>query len=303
MLRPAAALADPRRVRLRARPARLLSRAWPLSRRAAVRHSRRDLLDRLRPRDCRLDRQAGHALEGRLAAARRLRQVRRRHEPSEQPGGANDIPRRTARPGVPASAGVAALPRRARRAGGQFPAGDHHLRRFLRDRRRAAHRTSSARSSPDSAAAAAGMQPGDRICRVAGRRRRPSRTSSIVVVGPAKTVTSMLERGGQVQTMSVTLAADVLDGRIGQAFKRGLLGICPTTEVCRAGGGLRSGSDGGRLHRAPDALDGRRACPARHAARCSPKQLGGPIKIAQIAGQRATQGPLAFVAAARDVLN
>ena len=51
-----------------------------------LRHRRGNLFDRLRPRDCRLDRPAGNAVESRLAAARRLREVRRRHEPGEQPG-------------------------------------------------------------------------------------------------------------------------------------------------------------------------------------------------------------------------
>ena len=52
--------------------------------RAAVRHSGRDLLHRLRPRNRRLDGPAGNALEGRLAAARRLCEIRRRHESGEQ---------------------------------------------------------------------------------------------------------------------------------------------------------------------------------------------------------------------------
>ena len=68
------------------RAAHLHPRARPLSRRPLVRGGRRDLLDRLRPRDRRLDRQARHALEGRLAAARRLCPLRRRHEPGERAG-------------------------------------------------------------------------------------------------------------------------------------------------------------------------------------------------------------------------
>ena len=165
-----APLADPDRVRLRARPARLLPRARPLSRRAAVRHPRRDLFDRLRPRDRRLDRPAGNALESRLAAARRLCEVRRRHEPGEQSRRRRAASRRASRPGVPAAAGVAALPGRACRAGGQFPAGDPDLRRFLRDRRRRRRRQrrrdGPARHARPSARA---CRPGDRIVSIAGR--------------------------------------------------------------------------------------------------------------------------------------
>ena len=65
-----------------------------------VRRRGRAILDRLRPGNCRLDRQARNALEGRLAAAGRLCPVRRRHEPG-QPG---RMPTRNCRPKLAAVA-------------------------------------------------------------------------------------------------------------------------------------------------------------------------------------------------------
>ena len=86
-----------------------------------VRRRRRAILDRLRAGDRRLDRQARHALEGRLAAARRLCPVRRRHEPGQ--------PARPRRGRAAGSRGqqsfhlkpvVAAIPDRAGRAVANF---------------------------------------------------------------------------------------------------------------------------------------------------------------------------------------
>ena len=102
----------------RHRAADLRPRARPLFRRPLVRGEGGHLLDRLRPRDRRLDRQARHALEGRLAAARRLRQVRRRHEPGEHAERRMAVaaaPRSA--PDLPGEEGLAALPDRAGRPG------------------------------------------------------------------------------------------------------------------------------------------------------------------------------------------
>ena len=58
--------------------------------------------------------------------------------PASNPADESAIPRRISRPRVPASPGVAALPRRPCRPAGQFPSRDPDLRGLLRDRRQAA---------------------------------------------------------------------------------------------------------------------------------------------------------------------
>ena len=75
-----------RAVPVRADGRRLHPRDGPLSGRPLVRHRRQGVLDRLRPGTGRLQRPPRHALEAVRHPARRLRQVRRRHE-CGQPAG------------------------------------------------------------------------------------------------------------------------------------------------------------------------------------------------------------------------
>ncbi|HEX6604967.1 MAG TPA: RIP metalloprotease RseP [Sphingomicrobium sp.] len=148
---------------------------------------------------------------------------------------------------------------------------------------------------PGSAAAASGIQPGDRIISVADRET-PTFTDifGVVAVRPNETVDVKIERGGAVREIQVRLGTDEIEDGTGTKFKRGLLGVYPTTQVREpvsvidavpmavsyTVGLTRSIVDG-----LVQLVKGR----------VSPKQLGGPIKIAQIAGEGASQGPLAFV--------
>ena len=109
-------------------PLVLHPRARPLSRRPLVRREGRRLLDRLRPRACRLDRPARHALEALAAAAGRLRPVRRRHERRRA---CQTPPQRAAPPSaydVPGEAGVAARADRAAGPVDQLPVRVRDLR-------------------------------------------------------------------------------------------------------------------------------------------------------------------------------
>ncbi len=148
---------------------------------------------------------------------------------------------------------------------------------------------------PDSAAAESGIRPGDRIVAIAGR---PTPTFAdvfnVVVMRPGEDVAVKIDRGGTVREFPVHLGTDEMKDPTGTTFKRGLLGVYPTTEVqgpvsvfeavpmaaTYTWGMTRSIVDGiVQLVR----------------GRISPKQLGGPIKIAQVAGEGALQGPLSFV--------
>lgn len=149
--------------------------------------------------------------------------------------------------------------------------------------------------SPNTAAARAGLQPGDKILSVAGRATPTfDDIYNVVSVRPKETVPITIERYDQIQRISVTLGTDEVVDASGQKFERGLLGIFPTTKV----------SDPVPVYRAvPLAadytwrltgaiFDGLMQLIRGHV---SVKQLGGPIKIAQVAGEGASLGALPFV--------
>jgi len=148
---------------------------------------------------------------------------------------------------------------------------------------------------PNTAAARAGLQPGDRILEVAGQST-PTFTdvSNVVVIRPNETVSLRIERSNTVEAIRVTLGSDMIEQTPGQKVRRGLLGVYPTMQVMEpvpvyravpmafdyTVSFTRSIVDGlGQIFR----------------GRVSPEELGGPVKIAKIAGTAAELGPLAFV--------
>jgi regulator of sigma E protease len=147
----------------------------------------------------------------------------------------------------------------------------------------------------ESAAATAQIQPGDRILSIGGRETPTfEELRSFVVLRPGETVTVRLEREQQVEDVRLTLGTDVEEDRFGQSYKRGLLGVTPAGVVFEPVPPLRLIPEATtyvvKLTRTMlDALwqiiTGRR----------SVKELGGPLKIAQVAGQQATLGLVAFV--------
>ena len=147
---------------------------------------------------------------------------------------------------------------------------------------------------PGSPAAAAGIEPGDRILAVAGRSTPTfGEVASVIIVRPGETVPVKVERRGTPRDVTVRLGTIDVQDATGTTFRGGLLGVISTTQVrepvsvfqavpmaCAYTVGLtRSIADGlAQLVR----------------GQVSAKQIGGPIKIAQIAGEGASQGPLAF---------
>ena len=147
---------------------------------------------------------------------------------------------------------------------------------------------------PDSAAAKAGIEPGDRITSVAGQSTPGfADVFNVVAVRPNQTVDIAVERRGVVQRLRVTLGSDEMADASGQKFERGLLGIYPTTRVLEPVPVLKAVPMAidytARLTRAM--ADGILQLIRGHV---SAKQIGGPIKIAQIAGEGASQGLLPF---------
>jgi regulator of sigma E protease len=148
---------------------------------------------------------------------------------------------------------------------------------------------------PNTAAAAAGLQPGDRILSVAGRSTPTfADIFNVVAMRPNEIVQLRVERGEAIRELKVQLRSDVLEDESGQKMKRGLLGIYPSTEIGRPVSldeALPMAVDyTGHLTRAM--ADG---IVQLVRGRVSSQELGGPVKIAQIAGASAAQGLLPFV--------
>ena len=148
---------------------------------------------------------------------------------------------------------------------------------------------------PKTAAAAAGLQPGDKILSVA-ERETPNFDDirSIVMLRPNETVPVRFERGGQIRQINVHLTTDDVTDPFGQHFKRGLLGIAPTTGVLQRLPFYEAIPEAGRytLLITRSMIDGLGQIVS---GQRGTEDVGGPIKIAQIAGQQASLGALPFV--------
>ena len=149
------------------------------------------------------------------------------------------------------------------------------------------------RGSP---AEVAGIQPGDRILSIADRST-PTFADIFNVVGlrPNETVALDYERGGKRSHIEMKLGSTDFVDQTGQQAHRGFLGVTASaSEVDEPVGLLRAvpmAVDAtGRLTRAM--FDG---VVQLVRGAISPRMIGGPIKIAKLAGANAQFGPLAFV--------
>ena len=148
---------------------------------------------------------------------------------------------------------------------------------------------------PNTAAATAGLKPGDKILSIAGRNTPNfDDIRSVVMLRPDETVPVRVQRGNSIREFRVHLQSDTVTDPFGQRFKRGLLGIAPTTGVLQRLPVQQAVPEAGRyswliVRSMVDGLGqiitGRRGT----------EDVGGPIKIAQIAGQQASLGALPFV--------
>jgi regulator of sigma E protease len=148
---------------------------------------------------------------------------------------------------------------------------------------------------PGSAAATAGIRPGDRIAAIAGQTVDSFEDiQRVVALRPAETVTIQIQRGGQAIPLKARLGVLEEQDKFGQNFRIGLLGVMQANRVLDRLGPTellpaatkytfeltRSMVDG-----VVQIVTGRR----------STKDLGGPLKIAQIAGQQASLGAFQFI--------
>ena len=146
-----------------------------------------------------------------------------------------------------------------------------------------------------SAAAKAGLQPGDTITSVSGRAVATfTDLASFTVLRAGERVSIDFDRGGQAMHADTVLGEQKLTDRFGNVSRRGLLGIGPGKPVYGPVGILRAPlvgiSETGKVIRMT--LDGLGQIIL---GRVSAKELGGPLRIGQIAGQSLSMGPEQFV--------
>ncbi|WP_118857173.1 M50 family metallopeptidase [Sphingomonas mesophila] len=148
---------------------------------------------------------------------------------------------------------------------------------------------------PGSAAAQAGLQPGDRIVTVAGRDTPTFEDIfRTVSLRPGETVEIELVRNGRSEVRRATLATAVERDRFGQEYRVGRLGIgggvpevkpVPAARIVP----LATSYVGAMITATWDGLaqivTGRRPV----------SELGGPLRMAQIAGQQASISLIDFV--------
>ena len=149
--------------------------------------------------------------------------------------------------------------------------------------------------APGSAAAEAGIVPGDRIVSIAGRGvERFEDLRNIVIIRPGERLAVTLIRQGRPIELSATPKAEVERDRFGNEFRRGVLGVLPAASTVERLSPLeipvaavRQTSDMVvmMVETLGQVITGRR----------SVKELGGPLKIAQVSGQQASLGWLSFI--------
>jgi regulator of sigma E protease len=148
---------------------------------------------------------------------------------------------------------------------------------------------------PNTGAAAAGIQAGDRILSVSNQDTPTFEdVARVVIIRPDETVVVEVDRGGVTKAVQVKLGSSTIPDATGRKFKAGVLGIHSTTEVTQPV----------PLFQAIPMACEQTATMTRTIidglsqiirGRVSPKQLGGPITIARVAGSGAELGFLPFI--------
>ena len=149
--------------------------------------------------------------------------------------------------------------------------------------------------SPGSAAQTAGLRPGDRITSIAGQSTDSFEDiTRIVFLRPNETVRIELERGGRPMQVDARLASVTEKDEFGQSYKKGLLGVGQSERVLTKldAWELIPAATGYTLALTRSTIDG---VGQIITGSRSAEELGGPIKMAQIAGQQASLGGFEFV--------
>lgn len=148
---------------------------------------------------------------------------------------------------------------------------------------------------PGGVAERSGIRAGDRIESIAGQDVDSFEDlQRIVALRPAEQVRMTIVREGKVIPLELRLGAREERDRFGQSFRIGLLGVMqsgrvmerlPAAELLPAATGYTIALTRSMIDGIVQIVTGRR----------SVKDLGGPLKIAQIAGQQASLGAFEFI--------
>jgi len=148
---------------------------------------------------------------------------------------------------------------------------------------------------PGSAAASAGLHPGDRIMAVAGQATATFEdVQRVVAMRPDEVVRIRIARGAETTEVKTKLGADEERDAFGQTYRIGRLGFYATGRELQAVSPAQLVPEATRytwvittttMQGLWQIVTGRR----------SAKELGGPLKMAQVAGQQASLGAFEFV--------
>lgn len=148
---------------------------------------------------------------------------------------------------------------------------------------------------PGGAAQSAGIQPGDRIEAVAGQGTTSFEdVQRVVSLRPGEDVTIRIVRDGAVRTLRAKLGVQEQSDHFGQKYRLGLLGVfaegreldrVPVTRLVPEGVRYTWALTRTTIEGLGQIITGRR----------STDDLGGPLKMAQIAGQQASLGAFEFI--------
>ena len=146
-----------------------------------------------------------------------------------------------------------------------------------------------------SAAAAAGILPGDRIVSLNGREMTTFDDLRLYAqIRPGEPVTIVIERSGKTIEKPGRVGAVLEQDGFGNKFKVGRLGIAPAQPIIEPVPFWRAPAvafkQTGQIIRTMVETLGQILGGGR-----SVKELGGPLKIAEVSGQAATLGPESFV--------
>jgi regulator of sigma E protease len=148
---------------------------------------------------------------------------------------------------------------------------------------------------PQSAAAAAGLRPGDRITSIDGVAiDRFDQLSRAVIARPGEKVSLAVLRAGETHTLPIVIGERTEKDRFGNVFHLGMLGVLSKSSVVRPVEPLEAPVVAVRQTVAivDMMVDGLGQIAT---GRRSVDELGGPLKIAQISGEQAARGPADFI--------
>lgn len=149
--------------------------------------------------------------------------------------------------------------------------------------------------APGSAAAGAGIAPGDRIVAIGGERVETFQDiRRTVFMRPGEEVRLVIERDGQRRPLEVAIGAQEEQDRFGRKHRIGLLGVSPGDQPIIVHPPVQSLLPLAAEHTLNVVEMTVRGLYQIVTGLRSPKEIGGPLRIAQVAGEQASLGLLDF---------